>query len=142
MSQKGCRFPNAPYPYRGSPGALGWGLGLVQALSRHPASSVPWQCSGPPYPAPERGQEHLGLLPGSPTATAAAPLAFLRVLIGQGAQPLAPLSPEMSQGENLTCKRARTGSWSAALGRGSRRPGWAWGQWVPASQWSPLLQPL
>lgn len=55
MSQKGCGFPNAPYPYRGSPGALGWGLGLVQALSRHPASSTPWQCSGPPS---------LHLLPG------------------------------------------------------------------------------
>lgn len=81
---------------------LPWGGASAwwQALCRHPASPTPSQPR--PQPPPERRQEHLGPLPGE-SATTAATLAFLRVLIGQSAQPSGPLSPEMSWARERNC---------------------------------------
>lgn len=91
----GCQ--TLPYPCRGSLESLGWGLGLVVGLLQVPYLPHSFVASGPP---PACAGEEAGtpgpFSLGSLTATTAALLAFLRVLIGQGTQPRGPLSPEMS----------------------------------------------
>lgn len=101
-SQRGRGLPDAPptFPLQRRPRCPGAGLGPGGGplAGRHlppPLFAAP---SSPPNPActGEEAGTPGPLSLGSPAATAAAPLAFLRVLIEWGAQPLAPLSPEMS----------------------------------------------
>lgn len=90
----GCQM--LPQPYGGSPDALEL-LGLVAGCWQAPSSPAPAQLMDPP---PACTWEEAGtpgpLSPGSLPAAAAALLAFLRVLIGQGAEPPAALFPEVS----------------------------------------------
>lgn len=82
----------------GSPDPPGWGLGLGPVGGRPSAGArLPHSSAAPPPSLHQRGGRNTWALSlGSLTATTAAPLAFLRVLIGQGAQPPGPLFPEMS----------------------------------------------